>query len=353
MALLRSVDVALDPQELDDPICTNAKREDRRRPDGTHWIDMKTLYATAYGGIDVLQFGDLPKPVPQAGQVLVAVKASSVNPLDWKIRQGDLKLVTGRSFPMILGTDFAGIIEEMNADGSGFQVGDPVYGLLPVWNRKHGAHAEFLTASGKLLRRMPDGLSYEQMASLPAAGLTALDGLHPYDNLEGKRVVVNGATGGVGHFALQMAVNKGATVTAVCKGSKADWAWALGADTVIDYQEVDFTRSGLGYDIIFDAYGRLGFQRASPALTKCGVYITTQASPVERLKTVWRRTRGRKQSHGASAISRPDRYTELERLVQSGEVTPLIEHTFPLSQAAHAFEILESGMAVGKVIIQI
>ena len=124
---------------------------------------MKALYATAYGGIDVLKFGDLPKPVPQAGEVLVAVKASSVNPLDWKIRQGDLKLVTGRSFPKILGADFAGIIEELNADGSGFQIGDPVYGLLPVWKRKHGAHAEFLTASVKLLRRMPDGLSYEQM----------------------------------------------------------------------------------------------------------------------------------------------------------------------------------------------
>ena len=149
-----------------------------------------------------------------------------------------------------------------------------MYGLLPVWKRKHGAHAEFLTASVKLLRRIPDGLSFEQMASLPAAGLTALDGLHSYGSLEGKRVAVNGATGGVGHFALQMAKNKGAIVTAVCSGPKADWARALGADTVIDYQEVDFTRSGLGYDIIFDAYGRLGFQRASPALTKSGVYIT-------------------------------------------------------------------------------
>ena len=149
-----------------------------------------------------------------------------------------------------------------------------------------------------------------------------------------------------------MAKNKGAIVTAVCSGPKADWARALGADTTIDYQEEDFTRSGLKYDIIFDAYGRLGFQRASLALTECGAYITTQAGPVDRLKGVWRRARGRKRSRGASAISRPDRYTELEQLVQSGEVTPLIEHTFPLSQAARAIETLESGMAVGKVIIQ-
>ena len=126
---------------------------------------MKALYATAYGGIDVLKFGDLPKPVPQAGEVLVAVKASSVNPLDWKIREGDLKLVTGRGFPKILGVDFAGIIIELGSDGSGFQIGDPVYGLLPVWKRQHGAHAEFLTASVNSLRRIPDALSYELMAS--------------------------------------------------------------------------------------------------------------------------------------------------------------------------------------------
>ena len=157
---------------------------------------MRALYIKAYGGPEVMQIGELPDPKPKPGEVLVAIEASSINPVDWKVRAGGLKLITGRSFPKTLGSDFAGVVERVGAGVAVPSVGERVYGTTPVMLRKPGAHAERLVVSPKRLRRMPDGLSFEHAAALPIAGLTALNGLRQCGDLNGKAVLVNGATGG-------------------------------------------------------------------------------------------------------------------------------------------------------------
>jgi len=198
---------------------------------------MKALQIKAYGGPEVMQIGELPEPDPKRGQVVVAIRAASVNPVDWKVRAGEMKFITGRTFPKTLGSDFAGVVERVGAGVKDPSVGARVYGITPVMMRKPGAHAERLAVACKRLRRMPDGMSFELAAALSVAGLTALKGLRECGDLHGKMVLINGGTGGVGHFAVQIAKARGATVTAVCSERNAGRARSFGADVVIDYRK--------------------------------------------------------------------------------------------------------------------
>ena len=163
---------------------------------------MKACYIESYGGLDVLRLGELPDPTSGRGQALIEVEAASVNPVDWKIRQGDLKLITGRAFPKVLGIDFAGRIRAIGSQSAGLAVGDRVYGPTQLFTRHDGSHAELVAVKAKNLRLIPEGMTPVQAASLPCAALTAVNGMRHWPSLAGRRVVVNGATGGVGHFDL-------------------------------------------------------------------------------------------------------------------------------------------------------
>ena len=171
---------------------------------------MNASYLISYGEKGSLQYGELPEPVLKKQSVLVEVKAVSVNPVDWKTRQGALKILLGSKFPMIIGSDFAGIIKELAPGVVSFKAGDRVYGAIPAFSKTPGALAEIALVHQKDLRRMPDWLSFEEAASLPVAALTATNGLRRCSVQEGTRLLVNGATGGVGHFAVQAAKAKGA-----------------------------------------------------------------------------------------------------------------------------------------------
>lgn len=314
---------------------------------------MKAFYMKSFGGPEVMEYGDIADPLPGKGQVLIEVKASSLNPLDWKIRSGALAVLSGRKFPKVVGSDVAGVVKALGLDAAGFRPGDRVYGTAVVLLGKPGTHAELVPVAAKKARAMPSGWSFEQAAALPVAGLTALAGLRQCGDLQGKTVLVNGATGGVGHLALQIAKVRGAKVTAVCSARNAELAQRLGADEVLDYSKVDVTASGRKWDVFFDAFGLVRFGKASRALSSKGVYASTLPGPDLFLQVAWRKLAGGQRVVLANLRDKPEDYAELERLVQSGAVKPIIEHTFPLPRAAEAFAISEAGKVRGKVVITV
>jgi NADPH:quinone reductase-like Zn-dependent oxidoreductase len=314
---------------------------------------MKAYIARSYGGREVMMLGELPDPVPCRGEVVVAVETSSVNPLDWKVRDGAMKLLTGFRFPKVYGCDVAGIVHALGPEVTGFSVSDLVYGFAPIMLGKPGAHAEKVAVAAKHLRRLPTGINFEQAAALPVTALTALNGLRKCGDLTGKTVVVNGATGGVGHFALQIAKARGAKVTAVCSGRNADRAKSLGAEAVIDYKVEDFTRKPEHYHVVFDAFGQVGFNAASRVLLPRGIYVTTLPNAALVGRSLWQKVRGEKAIAFANMRDKQEDYAELESYIAKGSVAPVIDKVFSLDQAAEAFALQEAGGCVGKIIIRI
>ena len=311
---------------------------------------MKAFFATRYGGPEVMRLGELPDPSPGAGEVLVAVKAASVNPVDWKVRNSGNRLVSGRP-PKVLGTDFSGLVAALGAGVSGIAVGSAVYGTTRMMFGAQGSHAEQVAVPAKRIVPVPAGLSFEEAAALPVAALTALNGLRQCGELQRKAVVVVGATGGVGHLAVQIARARGARVTAVSSARNADRARALGAEDVVDYGREDFTRGNRRWDVVFDAHGGLAFPAA--VLSERGVFATTLPRVATVLGLLWHRLAGGRQIALANLRDRPEDYAELSRLLASGAVRPVVGRVFPLEQAAEAFAALEAGGIVGKVVIRV
>ena len=313
---------------------------------------MKASFINSYGGPDVLEIGEIPDPVPSKGTVLVSVKAASVNPLDFKIRSGALKIVTGSKFPKVLGTDFSGVIQKLGEGVTDFKVGDSVYGAVTTFIGKQGALAELVVAPANAIRPLPEKLSHESAASLPVAALTALNGFRQCGDISSKKVLVNGATGGVGHFAVQIAKARGAEVTAVCSSKNFDFAKQLGANDVIDYTKTDILTNGKKYDILFDAYGKLNFQDASSILTDNGYYVSTLLSPFSFFRVILSKLFGGKRLVPGNMRAKPEDYIELESLLSVGKIKPVIGMTFSLSQTKEAISAIESGKAKGKIIVK-
>jgi NADPH:quinone reductase-like Zn-dependent oxidoreductase len=311
---------------------------------------MKAFYAAAYGGPEVMRFGDRPDPVPGRGQVLVAVRAASINPVDWKVRQTGMKGLSGPP-PKILGTDFAGTVAALGPGAVGPAPGTAVLGTTRMMFRAQGCHAGLVAVPAGQVAPRPAGLTFEEAAALPVAGLTALVGLDRCGDLQGKAVVVVGATGGVGHLAVQLARARGACVTAVCSARNAGQARALGAEEVLDYRAGDFTRLERRWDVVFDAFGQLGFPAAARVLDERGAYATTLGGPAEVIRHLWRRLVGGRQVALANLRDRPEDHAALARLVERGAVRPLVARVFPLEQAAEAFALVEAGGVAGKVVL--
>jgi len=314
---------------------------------------MKAFVIDGYGGIERMRLGELPEPVPKKGEVVVAVVASSVNPVDWKIRAGQLRFISGSKFPRALGTELSGVVHALGPGVTPWAVGDPVYGMTVTALGRPGAHAERVAVPAAALRRKPDGVDHEQAGVLPVAALTALNGLRLCGELAGRSVVVVGATGGVGHFAVQIAKARGAQVTAVCSAANADKACALGADTAIDYRARDFTHEDARFDVVFDAWGELGFGKAARVLTGRGVYVTPLGMPWTILRSLVQNTLGRKRLYIGNVRTEPEDYAEIERLILSGAVQPVIDRVVPLAQAAEAFAASERGGVAGKIVIRV
>lgn len=318
---------------------------------------MKAFVADRYGGAEVMHLGDLPEPVAARGEVVVSVVASSVNPVDYKVRSGDLRPLSGRRFPRALGTELAGVVAALGPGVSGFAVGDPVYGMSVTALGRDGSHAERVAVPVEALRRKPSHLSFYQAAILPVAALTALHGLRLSGDLAGKALLVHGATGGVGHFALQIARHRGAKITAVCSAANADSARRWGASDVLDYRSWDVARHARSFDAIYDAHGGLGFSVARRLLTREGVYVTPVGLPrvlVRALvQAILHRLGAGQRLLVGNVRSLPEDYAEIEELVREGVVVPHVSRVFSLAEAAAAFRACEGGGVAGKVVVSV
>jgi len=314
---------------------------------------MKASYLVSYGRPDALQYGEMPEPELRENSLLVEVKAVSVNPVDWKIRKGVLKLIQGSKFPRIIGSDFAGIVKEVAPEISDFKVGDRVYGAIPAFNTKPGALAELANVEYKDVRAMPDWLSFKEAASLTIAALTATNGLRRCGVREGMTVLVNGATGGVGHFGVQAAKAKGAHVTATCSEANAALASELGADQVFNYSGENTIPEGTQFDAILDAWGMMSNQEIHRLLKPDGIYASPLYMPWTVIRAAWVRLRYGRKMTSSNLRKRPEDYDELETLIKNKTLKPVIENVFSLPQSSEAFDKAEFGNPRGKVIISL
>lgn len=295
----------------------------------------------------------LPDPAPGPGEVVVDVHAASVNPLDWMLRNGYFRPRAGWEFPLVFGADFAGTVRAVGEGVDGFTPGVPVYGDASPISGRQGAHAERLAVPAARVHPIPKGLTFEQAAALPTAALTVLDGLWRCGPVRGKRVLVIGATSGVGHFALQIAGARGARITAVCSAAHAERAVALGAVEVIDQDHEDFTQWKRKYEVVFDAQGGVDFESAARVIARGGHFVTTLPVRPVGLAALLRRLLGGPRIVVAVPRGRAEDYAVLARLVAAGRVRPVLDSVFPLERAHEAFAVQEAGRSVGKVIIRV
>ena len=314
---------------------------------------MKAYYSTAYGGPEVSHYGDLPDPSAGNGQLLVEVKAVSINPVDYKVKKGVAKLMSGSKFPRVFGSDFAGVVKTAGTGVTQFKPGDRVYGATPVIWGKPGALAEMLAIDRKFVRAIPGQISFEEAASLPIACLTALNGLRRCRVTEGTEVLINGGTGGVGHFAIQIARAKGAIVTATCSQDNTELAMKLGAKETMGYSREQLAKSNKKFDAILDAYGMMDLEDVCMLLKRGGVYATTQIKPFLFFSSLLVQLVYGKKLTSSNMRSKPEDMEEMERLFLDKKLFPVIENYFTLDRSAEAFELAEHGKPRGKIIIRI
>ena len=318
---------------------------------------MKAIVYHHYGSPDVLQCEEIEKPTAGDDEVLIKVRAASVNPLDWKIMKGRpyvMRMMFGLRKPKNTrpGVDVAGQVEAVGRNVTQFKPGDEVFGSC------RGAFAEYACASELKLAMKPDKVTFEQAASVPVAALTALQGVRDKGHIQpGQKVLINGAAGGVGTFAVQIAKSFGADVTGVCSTRNVEMVRSIGADRVIDYTQEDFTKSGQRYDLIFDSVGNHSFSACRRVLNPNGICVF--AGGPNELRTIL--TRALKalvlswfvsQNLGMflARINKHD-LTIMRELMQAGKVTPVIDKRYRLSEVPEALRYLAEGHARGKVVI--
>jgi 2-desacetyl-2-hydroxyethyl bacteriochlorophyllide A dehydrogenase len=312
---------------------------------------MKAVIIRRYGATEVLQYEDVEQPKIESTQLLVKVRASSVNPIDWKIRKGMLSLIIGSKFPKILGFDVAGEVVEVGSGVTRFKPGDAIYGST---NFPGGGYAEFAAVPENLAVLKPTNLNYEEAAAVPLAALTALQALRDKGNIQtGQNLLINGAAGGVGIFAVQIAKALGAQVTGVSSTKNLDLVKSLGADRVIDYTQQDFTKDTVQYDIIFDAVGKRSLSETKKVLKSNGVYITTVPNPKVMLEIVLTAfLPGQKAKFLFEKPNAKD-LLFLKELIEGGKIRVVIDRTYPLQELAAAHSYSETGRVVGKIAIAI
>lgn len=311
---------------------------------------MLAAVVARYGTAERIGLQHLVAPLPARGQVRVRVRASSLNPLDSKLRSGALWPFLRLHFPAVLGFDLAGEVDALGAGVRDFVVGDRVYGRIDA--RTGGGHAELAVVRASVLDRIPQGLSYHEAASLPLTGMTALEALRHKARLHtGQRLLVVGGAGGVGSMAIQIGRALGAAVTAVVGPESVPLAGRLGADRVLDYTAGDLERHADRYDVVFDTVFKKSFRDFTRLLVDDGVYVTTGFSPALAVGTVTVRLLSKRKlmwiiSRADGALMR-----ELSAMVTSGQLKPVIDSTWPIDRIREAYGRLETGHAHGKVVV--
>jgi NADPH:quinone reductase-like Zn-dependent oxidoreductase len=324
---------------------------------------MNAIVYTQYGSPDVLQFKEVEKPTPQDSEVLVKIHAASANPADWHTMRATpflARLVNGLFKPKNprLGADVAGHVEALSSAVTQFHVGDEVFGCMSL--NAMSSFAEYACVREDALVLKPANLTFEQAAAVPLAALTALQGLRDTGHIQsGQKVLVNGASGGVGTFAVQIAKSFGAEVTGVCSGRNLDLVRSIGADHVIDYTREDFTNNGQHYDLIYCAVGNRAASDYERALNPQGVCViagfTNLRLLFEHMILAPRRSKAGGKRVGLMPTMKPNQtdLAFLKALLESGKVKPVIDRSYPLRETAEAIRYLETGHAKGKVVITV
>ncbi|MFN2274528.1 MAG: NAD(P)-dependent alcohol dehydrogenase [Anaerolineales bacterium] len=319
---------------------------------------METMQAVrfhSYGGSEVLVLEEVPRPEAGAGEVLIRVRAAGVNPLDWKVRIGHVKAWMQHRLPLIPGWDVSGVVEAVGPGVTDFKTGDAVYGSTGM---RFGANAEYIclpAEPGEMeggLAVKPANMTFEQAATVPFGARDALHFLRLGQLQAGQKILINGAGGSIGTFAVQLAKLDGAQVAAVDSGEKLEMLRSLGADEVIDYTQQDFTQMDVTYDVIFDVVGTLRFTRSNRALKKGGIYLL--ANPIKQLPGAWwtglfggRKVKMQSASGGRAELD------FLRELIEAGKLRTVIDREYPLEAIVEAHRYVETGAKQGNVVITI
>jgi 2-desacetyl-2-hydroxyethyl bacteriochlorophyllide A dehydrogenase len=304
-----------------------------------------------YGEPSGFQIAEVDSPQIKPDQMLVKVHASSVNPIDWKTRQGKLKIITGKKFPMILGFDISGEVVEIGSQVTQFKPGDLIYACSD--QRTGGAYREYVAVSEKVAALKPANMTHEQAAAVPLAALTALQALRDLGQLKAEqRVLVNGASGGVGLFAIQIAKVLGAAeITAVCSNKNAELVRSLGADRIIDYKEQDFAQEQAQYDVIFDVVGNHSLSDCKTVLQPWGRYVTTQPYPSNFFQSILTSLLPGQRYRVVLMRSNHADLVYLKELIEAGQLQAVVDRTYSLAEIAEAHAYSESERAVGKIVV--
>jgi 2-desacetyl-2-hydroxyethyl bacteriochlorophyllide A dehydrogenase len=325
---------------------------------------MKAIVYTEYGPPDVFQLTEVEKPTPKENDVLVEIHAVSANAVDWRTMRGEpivFRFEMGFPKPKhtILGADIAGRVEAVGRNVTQFQPGDEVFGEIAEYG--FGGFAEYVAAPENAIVLKPAKLSFEEAAAAPTVAFTALQGLRDHGQIQpGQKVLINGASGGVGTFAVQIAKSFGTEVTGVCSTRNLDMVRSIGADHVIDYTQEDLTKSGQQYDLLFDAVGNHSASDYRRALSPNGICVVAGFTTMFHmffqvlfLGSLVSRTGTKKIPFMGSAKPNKEDLLFIGELLETGKVVPVIDRRYPLSETAEAIRYLEEGHARGKVIITV
>jgi NADPH:quinone reductase-like Zn-dependent oxidoreductase len=311
---------------------------------------MKAIRIHSYGGPKVLKYEDAPRPQPKAGEVLIRVHAAGVNPIDWKVREGEMKDFWPHTFPLILGWDLSGVVEELGPDPAAagrFKIGDEVYGLPDP--TRGGAYADYIVVRETELALKPDSLYHIRAAAVPLATLTAWQALFDTAQLQpGHRVLIHAGSGGVGHFAVRLAKWKDAHVFATASTKNQDLLRKLGVDEPIDYTKQRFENVARNIDIVLDTIGGETQERSWSVLKKGGNLVSLVQPPSEeKAKELGVRA--------AFVASHPngEQLAEISKIIDSGKLAPVIDRILPLSEARRAHELSQSGHVRGKIVLRV
>lgn len=304
---------------------------------------MQAIQVHAYGDTDQLSLEVVARPAPQEGEVLVRVHAAGVNPIDWKVRQGLRKQFLPMQFPYIPGMEIAGVVEEVGVGVTTLQIGQAVYG-----RSKTGAYAEYAIAAEQMLAAKPHTVSFDEAATIPVGATTAWQGLFDTGKLEaGQRVLIQGAAGGVGLFAVQLASQRGAHVIATTSGANVEFVRSLGAEVVIDYTTTSLVEAAQDVDCVFDTVGET-LETSLQVLKRGGILVALSGQPPAEQA----RARGVQVSATHTLIG-SDLLGQLARLVDEGQLRPVIRDTFPLSQTGQAHALGQQGHGRGRIVLHI
>jgi len=313
---------------------------------------MKAVAYQKFGNIDVLQTIEEPKPSIQSNQVLIKVKAVSLNPMDWKIRKGEMKLMSGSKFPRHTGVDFSGIVEDTDSSANGFKKGDEVFGVVKNM-MKDGALAEYVAVPSSLIWKKPSHISFAQAASVPVVGFGAATALKKMGNISTQsKILVNGATGGFGMFLLQLLKQTGANVTAVTSTKGIDFAKKWGANSVVDYTIENVLSQKNTYDIVIDLSGKMGYKNARQIMKQKALFLNAIPKPTEIPISLFKNLfTGKKHIPILSGPSANNMEVLLNAINAGLQIE--VSKVFPFAQVKEAYHYAEQGGYIGKVAVEI